>query len=104
MLSTANDTAIPAKVRRGKDGYEKMEYMLDDAFHRDEAEGPAIINRDLATGVVTREIYFCNGREHRLNGPAKIERNETGRIVLMYWCRGRRNSGRSSRRTGMDAF
>ena len=48
---------------------------------RHRTDGPAAIQRDPTTGTVTREAWFEDGRRHRTDGPAVIERDATAGIV-----------------------
>jgi len=46
-------------------------------------DGPAIIERDAATGVVTYEGWFREGKLHREDGPAEIERAAATGVVTV---------------------
>jgi hypothetical protein len=49
-------------------------------------DGPAVLTRDIATGVVTCEKWFTDGRNLRKDGPAFIERDpSTGMVTLEMW-------------------
>jgi hypothetical protein len=44
------------------------------------------ITRDPRTGVVTKELWYRNGRSHRDDGPAVIRRDAlTGTVILESW-------------------
>ncbi len=53
--------------------------------HRD--DGPALIERDLETGIITNEIWFRQGQTHRAGDlPAQIQRDPfTGTIIAEEW-------------------
>ena len=49
-------------------------------------DGPAYIERDPATGVATREAWQREGKPHRADGPALIERDlATGAVTREEW-------------------
>ena len=54
-------------------------YRLDGRLHRDEFEGPAIIRRDAASGLIVAMQYWSHGLRHRSTGPASIQRIVSGR-------------------------
>jgi hypothetical protein len=52
----------------------------------DRADGPAVIERDPVTGIVTREDWWRDGSLHRTDGPAIIERDPaTGAVTWEEW-------------------
>ena len=54
----------------------------------DRADGPAYIVRDAATGTVTREAWWKDGKLDRADGPAAIERDAaTGTVTGEAWCK-----------------
>ncbi|MBB5048532.1 hypothetical protein HNR60_003299 [Rhodopseudomonas rhenobacensis] len=62
----------------------REEYYVSGRLHRDPAEGPAVIERNGATGTVVDEAYYVKNALHRdpTDGPAEIYRNDlTGRIT-----------------------
>jgi hypothetical protein len=48
-------------------------------------DGPAKISRDRKTGTTTYEAWYLHGQLHREDGPAVIRRAVTGRITLHAW-------------------
>ncbi|WP_040620649.1 hypothetical protein [Rhodovulum sp. PH10] len=53
--------------------HEITRYCLNGVLHRDEDDGPAFSVRDQATGKPLNEEWFCEGKLHRLGGPACID-------------------------------
>jgi hypothetical protein len=52
----------------------------------DRADGPARIERDAATGIVTHEEWAKDNKWHRADGPAVIERDaKTGAVTSEEW-------------------
>jgi hypothetical protein len=48
--------------------------------------GPAVVERDMTTGIVVRENWLKHGLLHRTDGPAIICRNaETGKVNFSRW-------------------
>lgn len=71
------------------DGLETAEYLANDEFHRDEADGPAIITCDLKSGAVLNEVYYKCGVLHRQGGPALTARDPDGSTIIEeYWIEG----------------
>lgn len=66
-------------------------WMIDGRPHR--IAGPAYIERDPDTGVVTAERWCCHDVAHREDGPAEIGRDgATGQTITENWyCDGRRH-------------
>jgi hypothetical protein len=59
-------------------------YDADGRKHR--IGGPAHIEQDPKTGVVTHESYFVHGKCHREDGPAVIRHYaKTGRLTGQWW-------------------
>jgi hypothetical protein len=55
---------------------------VDRAYlHRDENDGPAVMDTDIMTGTVIFK-YYKHGLLHRENGPAWIERDASGKVIL----------------------
>jgi hypothetical protein len=54
----------------------------------DRADGPAFIERDLATGETTWEKWLKNGERHREGGPAAIERQSDGSTTEKWYIKG----------------
>jgi len=85
-------------LRRAASGTNEVvveeEYRRHGRYHRNSADGPAVIRRNATTGIVLEESYFENDELHRdpAEGPATITRNaSTGRVVgETYWVRGQR--------------
>ncbi len=52
---------------------------------------PAILTKDLETGVIIKEQYWENGKPHRMDGPADIERDRsTGEVTnVRFFIRGK---------------
>jgi hypothetical protein len=64
----------------------KETYRRDRKLHRDPSEGPAIIERDAATGRVIVEEYYVDNRWHREDGPAVLICNpKSGAVVKEYY-------------------
>ena len=65
-------------------------YRLNGKLHRDSKEGPAYIYRNNEDGRVAWERFYWNGRLHREDGPAKVEYNIDGTVMLdeMYYRHG----------------
>lgn len=70
-----------------ENGVEDIRYQVRSVFHRDERDGPARIHIDEATGTVLLAEYSYEGRSHRTNGPARIERNAGGVVIFECWFR-----------------
>lgn len=70
-----------------EDGVERWEYRVRGKWHRDEEDGPALIMRDEASGVVLSEEYFSNGDPHREGGPCAILRDAAGKVISESWYR-----------------
>lgn len=71
------------------------EYRIRGRDHRDPADGPAHIQRDVKTGIVESESYCVHGKFHRdpRQGPALIGRDiKTGRVTSeRYYVNGKRH-------------
>src|ERR1700734_1354236 len=51
-------------------------------------DGPAVIDRDGVTGIITREVWMRDNERHREDGPAVISRKaSTGQIHRSAWFR-----------------
>jgi hypothetical protein len=68
-------------------GYERWEYTVRGKCHRDEEFGPAVIDKDDSTGIVTCEEYYRDGQLHRADGPATISRYPDGTLCAQAWYR-----------------
>jgi hypothetical protein len=67
---------------------EHEEWLLADN-KLDREDGPALINCDPLTGVMTYEGWFRNGLADRVNGPAELWRDpHTGVVTQEKWMRG----------------
>lgn len=64
----------------------KETYLVGQILHRDPSEGPAVIERDPATGNITREEYYVNNQNHREDGPAVLVHVYGPRRVLEIYC------------------
>lgn len=51
-------------------------------LHRDEREGPALIERNPESGLIVYAMYYWRGRRHREGGPAAIEYSQNGETLL----------------------
>ncbi len=65
-----------------EDREEQVEYTANDKLHRDEADGPAIIHREVETGITSFEEYRHHGEIHRTCGPARIARDPVTGIIV----------------------
>ena len=64
-------------------------HRLDQRLHRDPKEGPACVRREPGTGIVVEERYYWHGRLHRDGQPAVITYNQKSvPIVEMYYRHG----------------
>lgn len=53
---------------------------------QDRPDGPAVLLRDAATGTITYEAWYTGGKLHRADGPAFIKRDVvTGAITREEW-------------------
>ena len=70
-------------------GEERWEYVnCNGVWHRDEKEGPAVMQKSEHTGVLVREEYYKEGVLHRECGPAVIWRDEqTGCVTSQQYFR-----------------
>jgi hypothetical protein len=73
--------------RETKNGKEDIQYRVRGDFHREETNGPALIERDVTTGVILREEYFRDGQVHREDGPASTSRDAAGAVTGETWHR-----------------
>ncbi|MCC8978899.1 hypothetical protein [Bradyrhizobium acaciae] len=74
----------PASMARDTAGRVTLEgWLRDGLMHRDEQDGPALVERDSETGVFVLEFYYQHGELHRRKGPSRIERDRTTGIVSM---------------------
>jgi hypothetical protein len=74
------------KVWRTTSGARVMETWYDADGKQHRIGGPAHIEQDPKTGVVTYEAYFVHGKSHREDGPAVTRRHaKTGRLTGQWW-------------------
>jgi hypothetical protein len=72
-------------------GTEYQKYYVRGDQHRPESDGPSYVARDVATGVVTCEMWSRNGGFHRENGPAIVMRETSGEVLVEeFWRDGER--------------
>jgi hypothetical protein len=64
----------------------REEYLRDKKRHRNPREGPAFIERDRVTGIITAEEYWVNAVLHREDGPARIGREADGNVFFEEYC------------------
>ena len=56
-------------------------HRLNGRLHREANAGPAYVERDRKTGVLYEERYYWNGKLHRQDGPANLTRNLCGVVT-----------------------
>jgi hypothetical protein len=55
-------------------------HRLDGKLHRDEKDGPALRAWSEVCRELAEECYYWNGRRHRDNGPAELAFNSNGSV------------------------
>lgn len=78
-----NNPIGPAIKRYDRGTGQLMEerWMRNDHTSRLESEGPALILYDPSNGKITKEMYFADGKLHRVYGAAVIHRNSESGVV-----------------------
>lgn len=61
-----------------------QEFWFNNRLHRPESLGPAVLNFDKGTGN-SIYVYKEKGKNHRLNGPAVIWKDASGRKIKQEW-------------------
>jgi len=83
------DEVYTVRIRRdAKTGVAIYETWNNTEGLHHRVDGPADIERDPVTAVITKEVWIRNGNADREDGPAIIRRNaKTGAVTYSAWYR-----------------